>query len=258
MSAIVFDGVRKSYYQPATASIIHALDGLSLEVKIGEIFGFVGLNGAGKTTAVKILLGLCRADAGKALVFSGPFAGSMAQKIGFAPEVSDLPDFLSVEELLEYACVLVGVDATDALIDRAVAMLSLEDERLRRVSLLSKGTRQRVALAAAIVHQPQLVILDEPSSGLDPLGRRLIKSVIKRLNGEGATIFFSTHILSDLPGLCNRIGVINRGRQIFVGNPAEFCGSADGAGLEERFEQMILADQATIDASKDCRPVVEA
>lgn len=257
MSAIVFDGVRKSFYQPATASIINALDGLSLEVKVGEIFGFVGLNGAGKTTAVKILFGLCRADAGHATVFSGQQASAMTARIGFAPEVSDLPDFLSVEELLEYACVLVGVNATDALIDRAVDMLSLEDERLRRVSLLSKGTRQRVALAAAIVHQPQLVILDEPSSGLDPLGRRLIKSVIKRLNSEGATIFFSTHILSDLPELCNRIGVINRGRQIFVGSPADLCDSLSGAGLEERFEQLILADQATMAASDDHRPVLE-
>lgn len=245
MGAIIFDKVSKSYNQPASAAFIQALDGLSLEVENGETFGFVGLNGAGKTTAVKILLGMCRADTGHALVLSGFPARRMIAKIGFAPEVSDLPEFLTVEELLVYACVLVGVDATEALLDRAIRMLALADERKRQVALLSKGTRQRVALAAAIVHHPQLIILDEPSSGLDPLGRHMIKSVIRQLNAEGATVFFSTHILSDLPDLCQRLAVINRGRQIFVGTPAEFCSRNAGKSLEDNFEAMIAADQKT-------------
>ncbi len=242
MSAVLFNNVTKRFVQPELCEPVSALSGLSFSVNPGEIFGFAGLNGAGKTTAIKILLELSRADSGLATVLGGKSAASVLEQIGFAPEISDLPDFLTVDEILEYACVMIGLDATDALVDRAVSLLELDSERSRCVSLLSKGTRQRVSLAAAIVHRPRLVIFDEPSSGLDPMGRRLIKNLIRELNSEDTTVFFSTHILSDLPGLCHRIAVINRGRQIFVGTPAELCGSENCSEIEESFEKLVRAD----------------
>lgn len=244
MSAVSFDNVTKQFVQPELRESVLALSGLSFTVDPGEIFGFAGLNGAGKTTAIKILLNLCRPGSGQATVLGGRHAISVPDRIGFAAEIADLPDFLTVDEVLEYACVMVGLDATDALIDRAISLLELDSERSRRVGLLSKGTRQRVSLAAAVVHKPELVILDEPSSGLDPMGRRLIKNLIRELNSEGTTVFFSTHILSDLPGLCHRVAVINRGRQIFVGTPAELCGSENCSEIEECFEKLVRADSA--------------
>jgi len=242
MSVVVFSDVRQQFVQPGLRDTVNALQGLTFSVSPGEIFGFVGLNGAGKTTALKILLGLCRASSGVATVLGGHQASLMPEKVGFAPEIADLPEFLTVDEVLEYACVMLGIDATDELVDRAVTLLELQEDRLRRVSLLSKGVRQRVSLAAAIVHRPSLVIFDEPSSGLDPMGRRLIKNLIRALHEEGATVFFSTHILSDLPGLCSRIAIINRGRQVFVGTPAELCGSDDCSNIEECFEKLVRSD----------------
>jgi ABC-2 type transport system ATP-binding protein len=243
MSAVSFSGLKKSYFQPAVSLPIVALEDLSLEVAEGVICGFVGLNGAGKTTALRILLGHAHSDCGTATILGGQRAEDIPHRYGFAPEIPDLPGFLSVEELLEYSCVLTGVDASDELIDRAINLLELHDERHRRVGELSKGTRQRVSLACSIVHRPQLVLWDEPSSGLDPLGRKLVKDVIRRLNSEGATIFFSTHILSDIPGLCHHIGIINRGRCIFSGSLPRLCESGSGSDIEECFEALLRSDR---------------
>lgn len=244
MSAIVFDSVSKSFDQPGSGKRVAALRGLSLQIQAGEIFAFAGLNGAGKTTALRTLFGLCLPDSGVVTVLGGKAAAASLPAIGFAPEVPDLPTFLTVEELLAAACELSGACPASARLDRAISMLLLDEERHRLVGVLSKGTRQRVALAAAVVHQPELVIFDEPTSGLDPVGRKLVKSVIRQLNQEGATVFFTTHILSDLPGLCSRIGVINNGSLIFAGTPAEFCGSESLADLEERFATLVTNQNA--------------
>lgn len=243
MSAIVFDQISRNFVQGDSGRQITALRGFSLRIDPGEIFALVGLNGAGKTTALKILFGLCRPDSGSIEVLGGkpPLA-----RIGFAPEVPDLPEFLTVDELLAHACRLSGVEFSSARLNRAVQMLSLNDERNRVVEKLSKGTRQRVSLAAAIVHQPELVIFDEPASGLDPLGRRLVKSLIRQLNQEGATVLFTTHILSDLPGLCSRIGVINSGSLLFTGSPAEFCGQEPLTSIEERFSALVAPREVPV------------
>lgn len=239
MSPIEFAGISKSYLQAGSGLRINALSSLNLKIEPGEVFAVAGLNGAGKTTAIKILLGLCRPDAGSIGLFGeAPGPGSLALT-GFAPEEPDLPDFLTVEELLAAACRLSGVEPAAALVDRAVQMLSLTEERSRIVEQLSKGTRQRVSLAAAIVHRPRLVIFDEPASGLDPLGRQLVKNVIRQLKIEGVTVFFTTHILSDLPGLCSRIGILSHGRLIFVGTTEQFCDSDTLSALEERFVAVI-------------------
>ncbi len=239
MSVIVFDGISKSYTQSGSGRCIAALCDLNLTVEQGEVFAVAGLNGAGKTTAIKTLLGLCQADAGSVSLLGAPPVPTSLASTGFAPEEPDLPAFLTVEELLRAACELSGVKPASALLDRAVQMLALTDERSRVVEELSKGTRQRVSLAAAIVHRPGLVIFDEPASGLDPLGRQLVKNVIRQLNAEGVTVFFTTHILSDLPGLCSRIGILSRGTLVFTGTPAQFCDSEALPALEARFAALV-------------------
>ena len=244
MNVIAFDAITRSYFEPGSRRRVEALRGLTLQIRAGEIFAMAGLNGAGKTTAMKILLGLCRPDSG---VITGPGRpGPAGEKLsaGFAPEEPDLPEYLNVTEILQAACRLSGVNPSDSLIARALQMLALEPEKDRLVGQLSKGTRQRVSLAAAIVHRPQLVILDEQASGLDPLGRQLVKRVIRQLNEEGATVFFTTHILSDLPGLCHRIGILSAGRLVFEGTPSGFCDSDSTVELEKRFAVLVGAPQA--------------
>ena len=239
MSAIEFAEVCKTWGQSDSRNRVAALCQLNLRVDQGEVFALAGLNGAGKTTAIKILLGVCRADSGSASILGGRDSLATLPSLGFAPEEPDLPAFLTVEELLTAACGLSGVPITPGRLDRVLELFSLDSERLRRVGELSKGTKQRVSLAAAVVHQPKLVIFDEPASGLDPLGRQLVKNAIRKLNSEGATVFFTTHILSDLPGLCSRIGVLNHGKLLFAGTPAEFCHSESLPALEERFSALV-------------------
>lgn len=244
MNVISFDAITRSYSEPGSRRRVEALRGLTLQIRAGEIFAVAGLNGAGKTTAMKILLGLCRPDSGVIIRPGQPGPAGETVSVGFAPEEPDLPEYLKVTEVLHAACRLSGVRHSDALIDRAIQMLALEQEKDRLVEQLSKGTRQRVSLAAAIVHRPQLVILDEPASGLDPLGRQLVKRVIRQLNQEGATVFFTTHILSDLPGLCHRIGILHAGRLVFEGTPIEFCDSDSTVELEKRFAGLVGDSQA--------------
>ncbi len=239
MSLIEFAGIYKAYGQTGSSHRVEALRGLTLQISAGEIFAVAGLNGAGKTTALKIMLGLCRADSGSVRLFpeqAQPFARHL---LGFAPEEPDLPPYLTVTEFLGCACELSEVEPSPELLGRAVQMLDLDAERDRLIDELSKGTRQRVSLAAAIIHRPSLVVLDEPASGLDPLGRKLIKNVIRQLNSEGVTILFTTHILSDLPGLCSRIGILDRGSLVFSGSPADFCDSDSLPVLEERFAALV-------------------
>ncbi len=244
MSAIEFADVCKTYGQPGSRNRVAALCHLDLKIEAGEVFALAGPNGAGKTTAIKTLLGLCRPDSGKIGIFAGQNAVSAPGMAGFAPEEADLPEFLTVEELLQTACGLSGVTPAPAMLDRAVKMLELAEDRYRRVGELSKGTRQRVSLAAAIVHEPKLVIFDEPASGLDPVGRQLVRSMIQQVHSQGTTVFFTTHILADLPGLCSRIGILRHGELVFTGTPAEFCPSDALPALEERFAMLVGGSRA--------------
>ncbi len=239
MSAIEFADVCKTYGQSGSRNRVAALCHLKLQIEAGEVFALAGPNGAGKTTAIRILLGLCRPDSGQVGIFAGHDAVYSSGTVGFAPEEADLPEFLSVDELLQTACGLSGITPAPARLDRAVKMLELSEDRHRRVGELSKGTRQRVSLAAAIVHEPRLVIFDEPASGLDPIGRQLVRNVIREVHSQGATVFFTTHILADLPGLCSRIGILRQGELVFSGTPAEFCGSDALPALEERFAVLV-------------------
>ncbi|GAB4282440.1 MAG: hypothetical protein Kow0029_28030 [Candidatus Rifleibacteriota bacterium] len=237
MSAIEFHNLGKSF--GSGSGQIKALDSVNLTVPDNSIFGLVGLNGAGKTTAIKILLGLLNEDAGEARIF-----GCTAQKInpvrfGFAPEIADLPDYLSVEEIMAYSCFLMGCSLTSQRLGEILQLLEIEKLREVRVNHLSKGNRQRVSLAAAIAHDPDLLVFDEPTTGLDPIGRRLVKSLLRKLKEKGKTVLFTTHILTDLKEICDNLAILHSGKVVFQGTIADFTKTIGDKSLEEGFEKMI-------------------
>ncbi len=201
-----------------------ALDGLSLEVRRGEVFGCLGPNGAGKTTTLKLLMRLVFPTSGSATILGRPLDDlAMRRRIGFLPENPTFYDYLTGEELLTYFGQLCGCTATDAR-TRASALLDrvgLGSERRLAVRRYSKGMVQRLGLAQALVNDPEVVFLDEPMSGLDPLGRRDVRTLILDLRDEGRTIFFSSHILSDAETLCSRVAILAAGRLQAVGGMHE-------------------------------------
>ena len=219
--ALVTTGLSKSY---RTGHIIQgrrpALQDLDLEVRAGEIFGYVGPNGSGKTTTLKLLTGLLKPDRGDARVLGEPLASRAWRfRAGYLPEHPYLYDYLTAAEYLDYAGRLFGLPAARRRekTRELLALVGLErsaDVSLRRYS---KGMVQRAGLAQALVNDPELVILDEPMSGLDPIGRRLVRDIILGLRRAGRTVFFSTHILSDAEALCDRVGVLRAGRLVRVG-----------------------------------------
>jgi len=197
-----------------------ALKGLTFSVARGEIFGYLGPNGSGKTTTLKILVGLLFPDRGSATILGHPLASrEWRYKAGYQPEHPYFYDYLTPAEYLDYAGRLFGMDKgarkrRSAELLRLVNLESAAGVPLRR---FSKGMTQRVGLAQALINDPELVILDEPMSGLDPLGRRLVRQVIMDLKAAGKTVLFSTHILSDAESLCDRVAVLRGGELLKVG-----------------------------------------
>ena len=197
-----------------------ALVDLSLEVRSSEVFGFLGPNGAGKTTTLKILMGLSFADSGRATILGLPLEDpGWRHRVGYLPEHPYFYDYLTATEYLDYAGRLFGLDSRErrerarSLLDR-VGLAKAADISVRRYS---KGMCQRLGIAQALINDPELVFLDEPMSGLDPIGRRLVRDLILELKARGRTIFFSTHILSDAEALCDRVALVRSGRLVSVG-----------------------------------------
>jgi ABC-2 type transport system ATP-binding protein len=218
---LVVRGLTKSYrVGHILRSLRPALVDLDLEVRRGEILGYIGPNGAGKTTTLKLLTGLLRPDRGEARVFGLPLAErAWRQRVGYLPEHPYLYDYLTAAEYLDYAGRLFGL-APRRRRERSRELLALVGlERSAEVPMrrFSKGMVQRAGLAQALVNDPDLVLLDEPMSGLDPIGRRLVRDLILELRRAGKTVFFSTHILSDAETLCDRVAVLRGGRLLSVG-----------------------------------------
>ncbi len=225
MNVISIDGLTKMYRSgwPGSPSVM-ALAGLSLSVKAGEIYGFLGPNGAGKTTTLKILIGLMRASSGKAMVLGNPVGDVKTHRqIGFLPESPYFYDYLTAEEFLGFYGRLAGLSHS-ILCQRITDMLQLVDlmeARTRQLRKFSKGMLQRVGLAQALIHDPELVILDEPMSGLDPVGRKQVRDIILGLRERGKTVFFSSHILPDVEMICDRVGIIRKGQLLAEGTVDE-------------------------------------
>jgi len=201
-----------------------ALDRLSIEVAPGEVFGFLGPNGAGKTTTLKLLMQLVFPTSGKAEILGRP-AGDVAvrRRIGYLPENPYFYDHLTAEELLDYYGRLFGMGAAERRVRSAATLdrLGIGAERRLQLRKFSKGMLQRVGLAQALLNDPEVIFLDEPMSGLDPLGRRDVRALMLELRDAGRTIFFSSHILSDAEALCSQVAIVAKGRLAAAGRLAD-------------------------------------
>ena len=217
-----------------------ALDRLTLGVEAGEVFGFLGPNGAGKTTTLKLLMQLVFPTAGRAAILGQPVGDvSVRRRIGYLPENPYFYDHLSAEELLRYYARLFGLPAAEGA-KRASALLDqvgLAGERRMALRRYSKGMLQRVGLAQALLNEPEVVFLDEPMSGLDPIGRRMARSLILSLRDRGTTVFFSSHILADAEAICSRVAILAGGRLLSVGRLSEMV-AFDVKGWEVIVEQV--------------------
>ena len=214
---------------------VTALERLDLEVHTGEIFGFLGPNGAGKTTTLKILMGLIYPTSGKAWIL-GHKVGEVAmkQQVGFLPESPYFYDYLTAEEFLSFYGQLFGLGGA-LLSERISGLLTtvgLSDARSLQLRKFSKGMLQRIGIAQALINDPHLVILDEPMSGLDPVGRKEIRDLILQLKAQGKTVFFSSHILHDAEVLCDRVGILIKGRLVALGKVTELLGAASTQSVE--------------------------
>ena len=208
-----------------------ALKPLSLSIEDGETFGFLGPNGAGKTTTLKLLMGLIRPTSGTARILEMEIDDPRAKaQIGFLPEQPYFYDYLTARELLTYYAQLSEVPAKERSrkVSEMLERVGLKDSANVQLRKFSKGMLQRVGIAQAVLHDPKVVFLDEPMSGLDPMGRREVRELIEQLKHEGKTVFFSTHILSDAEALCERVAVINLGELKGVGRVADLTSSVTG------------------------------
>jgi ABC-2 type transport system ATP-binding protein len=197
-----------------------ALDRLTLEVEPGEVFGFLGPNGAGKTTTLKLLMQLVFPTSGRAEILGKPAGDlSVKRRIGYLPEHPYFYDHLTAEELLRYFAGLFGYSGAERRqrVERLLDDVGIGAERRLQLRKFSKGMLQRVGIAQALINDPELVIFDEPMSGLDPLGRREVRALILRLRDRGCTVFFSSHVLSDAETLCSRVAILAKGQLMTSG-----------------------------------------
>jgi len=236
MAAICADDLWKTYRGGT-----QALGGVTFTVQPGEIFGFLGANGAGKTTTIKLLLGLMAPSAGRALIFGAdPTLSTTRRQVGYLPEVANYYDFMNVVELLSFYGTLCDLprarirERTEQMLE----LVGLQDVRKRALKHYSKGMLQRAGIAQALLHDPDLLILDEPTTGLDPLGRLQVRDVMLSLRDQGKTVFFSSHELSEAEIICDRVGILNAGVLSWCGATKDVAG--DGAGNLERIFLRIL------------------
>jgi ABC-2 type transport system ATP-binding protein len=218
-----------------------ALDSLTIDVAPGEVFGFLGPNGAGKTTTLKLLMQLVYPSSGRAELLGRPLGDVDAKRrIGYLPENPYFYDYLTAEELLVYFAGLFGYSSAErrARAGRLLDEVAIGAERRLQLRKFSKGMLQRVGIAQALINDPDLVILDEPMSGLDPLGRRDVRQLILQLRDRGCTVFFSSHVLSDAEALCSRVAILAKGRLAASGKLTEML-AFDARGWE-----LIVADLA--------------
>ncbi len=220
MNAIETNKLRKEYRTGFRRARVTVLSQLDLAVSEGEIFGYLGPNGAGKTTTLKLLMGLLRATAGDARILGRP-PGDVETKqlVGFLPEQPAFYEYLTGRELLNFYGQLFGIDRSirrDRIetLARQLRVESALDTQLRKYS---KGMLQRIGLAQALLNNPRVVLLDEPMSGLDPIGRREVRDLLLRLKSEGRTVFFSSHIIPDVEMVCDRVGILVAGRLVAQG-----------------------------------------
>ncbi|MDP6629361.1 MAG: ABC transporter ATP-binding protein [Kiritimatiellia bacterium] len=231
---------------PSRGGEVTALEGLDLTVAPGQVFGFLGPNGAGKTTAMHVLLGFIEANEGEARLFGRDVRESIArQRIGYLPEHPDTYRFLTGRELLDVTASLFRLDRRTRRqrIGEAIEAAGLQGAVSRRIATYSRGMMQRICLAQALINDPDLVILDEPTGGLDPIGRRDIRRIIGELRDRGKTVFFSSHELSEVELVCDTLAILANGRIAVQGPAASLV--APGERLEKVFMKVIADAEAS-------------
>lgn len=239
---IKFEGVSKVFKEGVTNRKVQALTSLSLQINQGEIFGFLGPNGAGKSTAIKILINLIFPDSGWATIGNTDVHDkNVRRNVGYLPENPYFYDYLNAEELLWFGGTASGMpkDSIKQRTDLLLSKVQLHEARKRPLRSYSKGMVQRAGLALALIHDPALVILDEPMSGLDPIGRKMVGDILLELREAGKTVFFSSHILSDIERFCDRIGIIVNGQLRLTGEIATLLQNS------ETLEDIFLREVCT-------------
>jgi ABC-2 type transport system ATP-binding protein len=246
---IVTRGISKIFNEGIAGKRVKALDDLNLEIKQGEVFGFLGPNGAGKSTTIKILMNFIYSNTGTAEIAGKPVQDPGARKlVGYLPENPYFYDYLTAEELLWFGGRTAGMQAkvirerSDLLLDK----VNLQSARKRPLRSYSKGMVQRAGLALALIHEPEVIILDEPMSGLDPIGRKMVGDMILELKAQGKTVFFSSHILNDIERFSDRAGIIIGGRLRLVDNVDVLM--TGGITLEDVFLREVRAAGGGLEA----------
>ncbi len=243
MNAIEVKGLTKTYRKGFLRRRVDAVHDIDFEVLQGEAFGFLGPNGAGKTTTMRILMGLIAPTAGTARILGHEIPSRKArQRLGFLPEAPYFYDYLSVSELLDFTGRLFGQGAADRAkrSDELIELVGLRDARDSALKSYSKGMLQRAGIAQALMNDPDLVVFDEPMSGLDPIGRKDVRDIILDLKEQGKTVFFSSHILSDVESVADRIAIIVRGHIHDVGRLRDIVSAQ--VGTEVVFDVRELDD----------------
>lgn len=253
MNAIEITELRKQFAGKLMTKV-DALKGLDLTITAGEVFGFLGPNGAGKSTTIKLMMGLLRPTSGTARIMGMDASQAESRRhVGYLPENPAFYDYLSAEEYIAFVGSQFKMDSAQLVrrSEEVLKRLDLWEARKRPMRGYSKGMVQRVGLAQALVHDPDVYVLDEPMSGLDPIGRALVKDIIRDLKQRGKTVFFSTHITSDVEAVCDRVGVISNGvleavdcvdsilEKGVVGYVIRFC-CPDGADEEKQVSREEL------------------
>ncbi len=206
-----------------------------MEIARGEIFGFLGPNGAGKTTSVKLLVGLARPSAGEGILLGRPLGDRRArQKVGYLPETFRYQDWLTAREVLNVHARLLHLSPEQAQIDNLLRTVGLGARAGSRVGSYSKGMQQRLGIAVALLGNPDLVVLDEPSSALDPLGRLEVREILRGLKAAGTTVFLNSHLLTEVEQVCDRVAFITRGRIVAQGSIEEIVRGAGGVRVRAR------------------------
>ncbi len=227
--AISVSGLRKTFVVGFFRKHIEAVKDSTFDVRRGEIYGLVGPNGAGKSTTIKMLLGLIHPDGGDGTILGEPMRSTRARRhVGFLPETPHFYDYLKPTEFLDYFGQLYGVDAADRKrrIPELLDLVGLGGARDKQLRKFSKGMLQRIGIAQALLPDSELIILDEPQSGLDPIGRKDVRDIILAQRDAGKTVLFCSHILGDVEQICDRVGIVANGRVVARGPLAELVDSS--------------------------------
>lgn len=241
MKAIEIKGLTKIYSSSGGRKKVEALKDVSLEVETGSIFGLLGPNGAGKTTLIKIILGITHSTSGTALLLDTPVENYLIRrKIGYLPENHKYPNYLTGIEVLKYFGQLAGAEAASIKkkSDELLELVKLTNWKKSKIKTYSKGMMQRLGLAQALINNPEVVFLDEPTDGVDPIGRKEIRDILAELKSQGKTVFLNSHLLSEVELVTDRVAILNKGMLLKIGSVTELA--------EKKEEYIIRVDEENL------------